>query len=66
MTHENFGTMYDRVYTAMVDAKVATPLDELKYYFINISGSRFKTEEEASCHQLKHRISHPQYVMFRD
>ena len=27
-THENFVTMYDCVYSAMVDAKVATPLDE--------------------------------------
>ena len=26
-THENFITMYDRVYVAMVDAKVATPLE---------------------------------------
>ena len=26
-THENFFTMYDRVYAAMVYAKVATPLD---------------------------------------
>ena len=25
-THENFVTMYDRVYATMVDAKVATPL----------------------------------------
>ena len=28
MTHENFVTMYDRVYVAMVDEKVATPLDK--------------------------------------
>ena len=27
-THENSITMYDRVYAAMVDAKVATPLEE--------------------------------------
>ena len=27
-THENFVTMYDRVYTAMVDAKLSTPMDE--------------------------------------
>ena len=26
--HENFFTMYDRVYDAMVDAKLATPMDE--------------------------------------
>ena len=34
-THEKCVTMYDSVYAAMVDAKVATPLDELEYYFIN-------------------------------
>ena len=28
MTHENFVTMYDRVYAKMVDAKVATPMEE--------------------------------------
>ena len=28
MTHENFVTMYDRVYATMVDAKVATPMEE--------------------------------------
>ena len=27
-THEKIVTMYDRVYAAMVDEKVATPLDE--------------------------------------
>ena len=27
-THENFVTMYDRVYDAMVDARVATPLEK--------------------------------------
>ena len=27
-THEHFVTMYDRVYAAIVDAKIATPLDE--------------------------------------
>ena len=37
MTHENFVTMYDRVYAALVYAKVATHLDESEYYFINRS-----------------------------
>ena len=27
MTHEKIITMYDRLYAAIVDAKVATPLD---------------------------------------
>ena len=27
-THENFITMYDYVYDSIVDAKLATPLDE--------------------------------------
>ena len=27
-THENFVTMYDRVYAAMVDVNLATPLNE--------------------------------------
>ena len=48
----------------MVDAKVATPLEESEYYFINRSGSRVKTEEEAAGHQIKNRLSHPQYVLF--
>ena len=26
--HENFLAVYDRVYAAMVDAKLATPMDE--------------------------------------
>ena len=44
MTHENFVTMYDRLYAEMVDAKVATPLDEPEFYFINISGTRVKID----------------------
>ena len=28
MTHENFVTMYDRLYATIVDTKVNTPLDE--------------------------------------
>ena len=27
---------------------------------------RVNTEEEASVHHNKHRLSHPQYVLFRD
>ena len=65
-THESFFTMYDRVYDATVDAKVATPLDESEYYFINIYGIQVKTEEEAAGHQIKHLLGHPQYVMFGD
>ena len=44
-THENFITMYDLVYAAMVDTKLATLLEESEYYFINKSGSRVNTEE---------------------
>ena len=58
--------MYDLVYAAMVDAKAATPLEESDYYFINRSGSRVKTEKEASGHHIKHSPSHPQYVLFGD
>ena len=43
-TNENFVTMYDRVYDAMVDAKVDKPREESSYYFINIAGIRVKTE----------------------
>ena len=50
----------------MVDAKVDTPLEESEYYFINRSGRKFKTEGKASGHQIKHNISHPQYVLFGD
>ena len=63
-THENSITMYDRVYAAMADAKVATPLGESEYYFINRAGSQVKTEEEAADHNIKHRQIHPQYVLF--
>ena len=63
-THENFVTMYDRVYFAMVDEEVATLLYKSEYYFINRAGRRVKTDEEADIHQIKHHISHPQYVMF--
>ena len=48
----------------MVDEKVATPLDESEYYFINRALRRVKIEEEAVGHHIKHHISHPQYVMF--
>ena len=58
-THENFVTIYDRLYAAMVDAKVATPLDESEYYFINRSEIRVKTGEEAEGHHIKHHLSHP-------
>ena len=56
--------MYDRLYAAMVDTKLATPLEKPEYYFINISRSRVKTEEEAAGHQIKNRLSRPQYVLF--
>ena len=56
--------MYDRLYAAMVDAKVATPLDKSEYYRINRTGSRVKTGEDPACHQIKHCLSHPQYVLF--
>ena len=65
-THENFVTMYDRVYATMVDEKVATPLDESDYYFINRAGSRFNTEEEDVVHHIKHCLSHPRYALFGD
>ena len=58
--------MYDRVYAVMVDAKVATPMDESDYSFINRADRRIKTEEEASGNQIKHFLSHPLYVLFRD
>ena len=58
--------MCDRVYAAMVDAKVATPLKKAEYYFINVSRSRFNTEEEAAGHQIKHHLCHSQYVLFWD
>ena len=63
-THENFVTMYDCVYSEIVDAKVATPLYKSEYYFINRSKSLVKTEEEATGHHIKHCLSHPQYVLF--
>ena len=50
----------------MVDAKVATPLNESEYYLINKAGSWVKTEEDAAGHQIKHRLSRPQYVLFGD
>ena len=65
-THENFVTMYDRVYAAMVGVKVATPLDKPEYYFINKERIRVKTEEESSGHHIKHHLSHHKYVMFGD
>ena len=37
--------MYDCVYAAMVDTKLANLLEESEYYFINKSGSRVNTEE---------------------
>ena len=58
--------MYDRVYAEMVNSKVATPMEKLEYYFINIPGIKVKTEEEAAGHHIKHNISHPQYVLSRD
>ena len=65
-TDENFVTMYERVYDAMVYSKLATPLEKSEYYFINRYGSRVKTEEEAASHHIRHCLSHHQYVMFGD
>ena len=42
--HEIVFAMHDRVYAAIVDADLATPLDESEYYFINRSRSRFNKE----------------------
>ena len=63
-THVNFVTMYNPVYVAMLDSKVAISLDKSDYYFINIAGRRVKTEKEASYHYIKHCLSHPQYIIF--
>ena len=65
-THENFITMYDRVYAAMVDAKVATPLNKSEYQLFNRAASQAKIEEEATGHHIKYRLSNPQYVLFGD
>ena len=56
--------MYDCVYAAMADEKLATPLEKSEYYFINRSGRRLNTEEEAAGHKIKHHLSQTQYVMF--
>ena len=64
MTHEKFVTMYDRVYAAMVDAKIANPMEKPDYYFINRYGIQVKTEEETEGHRIKHCLSHPQCVLF--
>ena len=64
MTHEKIVSVYDRVYSVMVDAKVATPLDESEYYFITRARSRAKIEEEAAGHHIKNGLIRPQYVMF--
>ena len=57
--------MYNCVYAAMVDAKLATPLEESYYYFIKRAGCQINTEKYAAVQQIKHRLSHPQYVLFR-
>ena len=48
----------------MVDTKVATPREESDYYLIDISGSTFKTDKKTEEDQIKHHLSHHQYVMF--
>ena len=52
-THENFVTMYERVYSSMVDAKLDTPLDKSEYQFTNRAGRRQdNTDEEATGHNI--------------
>ena len=58
--------MCDRVYAAMMDTKVATPMEKTEYYFIIRSESWVKTEEKAAVHHIKHPISHIQYFLFGD
>ena len=58
--------MYDSEYSSMVDAKVANPIDKSEYCLINRYGRRFKTQEEAAGHQIKHHLSHPKYFLFGD
>ena len=58
--------MYDCVYAEILDSKVATPLEESWYYFINRYGSQVNTEEEAAGHQINHHLIHPQHVLFGD
>ena len=52
MTHDNFETMYDLVYDAMVKARVAVKLDEKK--------------EVSEGLPLTHELIHPDYVLFVD
>ena len=66
MTHENLFTTYGRVYDKIVGAKVGTPLDESEYQFINRARIRVNTEEKYAGHKIKHNLSHPEYVLFRD
>ena len=41
-------------------------MEKSEYHFINRSGRRVKTEEQAAYHQIKHHLSNPRYFLFGD
>jgi hypothetical protein len=61
---ENFQTMYDHVYAAMVKSKVAIELEE--EVMLRLDGTITENEEESTGRKTKYILTHPELVLFVD
>ena len=64
-TYENFVNMYDRVYEAMVDAKVAEYCED-KDFMYDIDGNLVTDKESMYGRSTKYRITNPENILFVD
>ena len=63
-TYENFEKMYNGVYKAMVDARVAIELEE--EVFVKVDGTITENEEESYGRKTKFLLTQPKYCLYVD
>jgi hypothetical protein len=63
-TYENFSNMYDGVYAAMVEAGVATKVEQEIMY--NVRGEETLDPKEMVGRPTNYKLLHPEYVLFVD
>lgn len=65
-TYNNMQTMYELVYEQMVEAGIASHLPEEEHYWVDRSGNRVNSEEEAIGHKCSMKLDHPDWLLFGD
>ena len=57
--------MYDLTYEVWVSSRVAVKLPESDWHYVDAGGNR-TTEENRVGRLVKHKLLHPEYVLFGD